>query len=94
MLSVKVAPLPLSLSNLFTYLLPATAQAYYDQWLEPFNGGRASLEALSKASFAPLLPAVVAAADCAFAASMLAFAMSEPIKQAANALPAAVLFSK
>ena len=34
MLNVAVFPLPISLSNLLTYLFPATAQAYYDEYLE------------------------------------------------------------
>ena len=34
MLNVAVFPLPVSFSNLLSYLFPATVQAYYDRYLE------------------------------------------------------------
>ena len=35
MLSSVLVPLPLSLSNLISYLFPETTQAYYDALIEP-----------------------------------------------------------
>jgi len=82
MLSSAIAPLPLSLSNLASYLFPETTQKYYDALIEPFVTA-AHPKHLKAALPAALYPAAFLAGDLALAAGFGAFALASPTALAA-----------
>jgi len=85
MLSSYLVPLPLSLSNLLSYLFPETAQAYYDALIEPLVT-KAHPKHLKAALPAPLLPAAFLVGDLAVSAGFAAFALASPLGVAAVAV--------
>jgi len=91
MLSSYLVPLPLSLSNLVSYLFPETVQEYYDALIEPLVT-RAHPVHLKAALPAPLLPAAFLLGDLALSAGFVGFALASPM--AAVAAIAAVLVAK
>jgi hypothetical protein len=82
MLSSVLVPLPLSLSNLISYLFPETTQAYYDALIEPLVTA-AHPKHLKAALPAALYPVAFLAADLALAAGFGAFALASPVAVAA-----------
>jgi len=85
MLSSYLVPLPLSLSNLLSYLFPETAQAYYDALIEPLVT-KAHPKHLKAALPAPLLPAAFLVGDLAVSVGFAAFALASPLGVAAVAV--------
>jgi len=78
MLSSALVPLPISLSNLASYLFPETTQAYYDAVIEPLVT-RAHPKHLKVALPAALYPAAFLAGDLALAAGFGAFVLASPM---------------
>jgi len=76
MLSSQVYPLPLSASNLLSYLFPLSTQAFYDGALEPFfaGGNRKYLEAVPPALVVPAIAALDVLIVCVFLGPALAAA--------------------
>lgn len=87
MLSSRVFPLPLSFSNALSYLLPKTAQAYYDAVVEPVVTAHHPLH-LKAALPAPLLPAAVLLGDLLISAGFVAFILACPVAIASVAVGA------
>jgi len=78
MLSSALVPLPLSLSNLASYLFPETTQAYYDALVEPLVTA-AHPKHLKDALPAALYPAAFFTADLALAVGFVAFSIASPV---------------
>jgi len=69
-------PLPLSLSNLLTYLFPATAQAFYEGLVEPlFPSAGGSYRSYLEGVPAALAPAAFVAGDLAASSAFFAFSL-------------------
>uniref|UniRef100_A0A7S0JGM1 Uncharacterized protein n=1 Tax=Calcidiscus leptoporus TaxID=127549 RepID=A0A7S0JGM1_9EUKA len=90
MLSSALVPLPLSLSNLISYLLPETTQAYYDAAVEPLIA-HAHPKRLKAALPAYLVPAAFLLSDLALSAGFVAFSVASPATQLARAIVQAVV---
>ena len=73
MLSSYLAPLPVSLSNLISYLFPETTQAYYDAVLEPFFTAHHPARLPSH-----LIPLAFLLGDVAVSAGFVGFAIVSP----------------
>ena len=84
MLSSYLVPLPLSLSNLLSYLFPETTQAYYDALIEPLVT-KAHPKHLKAALPASLVPVAFLAGDLAVSAGFAAFALASPLAVVAAA---------
>jgi len=82
MLSSALVPLPLSFSNLISYLFPETTQAYYDALIEPLVT-IAHPKHLKAALPTALYPVAFFAGDLALAVGFGAFALASPIVIAA-----------
>ena len=83
MLSTKVYPLPLSASNLVSYLFPQSAQAFYNAALEPlFNANRKHLEAVPAALVTPAIAILDLLITAAFLAppALAALVLSRKVK--------------
>jgi len=78
MFSSYLVPLPLSLSNLISYLFPETAQVYYDVVIEPFVT-RAHPKRLKATLPTPFVPAAFLLGDLAISAGFFAFSMASPM---------------
>jgi len=78
MLSSRLVPLPISLSNLLSYVFPETTQAYYDAVIEPLVT-KAHPKHLKAALPAPLLPAAFLFGDLALASGFAGFALASPM---------------
>lgn len=78
MLSSRVFPLPLSLSNALSFLFPETTQAFYDEFIESFVTAHHP-EHLKSALPASLIPAAFALSDLALATGFVAFSISSPV---------------
>jgi len=78
MLSSYLVPLPLSLSNLISYLFPETTQAYYDALIEPLVT-KAHPKHLKTALPAVLYPVAFLLGDVALSAGFAAFALASPV---------------
>ena len=91
MLNVAVFPLPVSFSNLLSYLFPATVQAYYDQHLESFfAGNQAHLRAWKRDLPNVLIAPIIFAVDLLCAAGFVLYALASPKALAALAAVAVV----
>ena len=91
MLNVAVFPLPISLSNLLTYLFPATAQAYYDKHLEAaFADHQSHLRKWKRELPTVLIAPLIAAVDLLCAAGFVLYALASPKALAALAAVAVV----
>ena len=91
MLNVAVFPLPVSFSNLLSYLFPATVQAYYDQHLESFFAGNQAHLRLWKRDLPNVLIApIIFAVDLLCAAGFVLYALASPKALAALAAVAVV----
>ena len=84
MLSSHLVPLPLSLSNLLSYLFPETTQAYYDALIEPLVT-RAHPKHLKATLPASLVPVAFLAGDLAVSAGFVGFALASPLAAVAAA---------
>ena len=82
MLSSALAPLPLSLSNLASYLFPETTQKYYDALIEPLVTV-AHPKHLKATLPAALYPVAFLAGDIALAAGLVGFSLASPMAVAA-----------
>ena len=73
-----LVPLPCSLCNLVSYLLPVSAQAYHDAVFEPLlpRGAFPLLRSLAQSTPRALRPIVFVAADAAIVASFLLWAFA------------------
>ena len=78
MLSSRLCPLPLSLSNALSYMFPETTQAFYDNVLEAFVMRHHPIR-LKEALPAPLLPAVFLLGDLVLAAGFTVFCLASPL---------------
>jgi len=91
MLSTYV-PLPISISNLLSYLFPATTQAYYDATLERFFQSTSPFLVSLKASLpTPLVALAFVVADLAVSLGFVAFSLASSQALVALAAVAAVL---
>lgn len=91
MLNVAVFPLPISLSNLLTYLFPATAQAYYDEYLEAaFADHQSHLRKWKRDLPTVLIAPLIAAVDLLCAVGFVLYALASPKVLAALAAVAVV----
>ena len=91
MLNVAVFPLPISLSNLLTYLFPATAQAYYDKHLEAaFADHQSHLRKWKRDLPTVLIAPLIAAVDLLCAVGFVLYALASPKALAALAAVAVV----
>jgi hypothetical protein len=82
MLSSYLVPLPLSLSNVISYLFPELTQGYYDALIEPLVT-KVHPKHLKAALPAALVPAAFLAADLALSAGFFAFSLALPMAMAA-----------
>ena len=91
MLNVAVFPLPISLSNLLTYLFPAAAQAYYDKHLEAaFADHQSHLRKWKRDLPTVLIAPLIAAVDLLCAVGFVLYALASPKVLAALAAVAVV----
>ena len=91
MLNVAVFPLPISLSNLLTYLFPTTAQAYYDKHLEAaFADHQSHLRKWKRDLPTVLIAPLIAAVDLLCAVGFVLYALASPKALAALAAVAVV----
>ena len=91
MLNVAVFPLPISLSNLLTYLFPTTAQAYYDKHLEAaFADHQSHLRKWKRDLPTVLIAPLIAAVDLLCAVGFVLYALASPKVLAALAAVAVV----
>jgi len=77
MLSSYLVPLPLSMSNLISYLFPETTQAYYDTLIEPLVT-KVHPKHLKAALPAALYPVAFLAGDLALSAGFFTFCLASP----------------
>jgi hypothetical protein len=82
-------PLPLSLSNLVSYLFPETTQDYYDAFLEPLFS-RAPPKHLKAAMPAVLYPAAFLVGDVTLTAGFIAYTLASPMALVAAVAAVAV----
>ena len=91
MLNVAVFPLPVSFSNLMSYLFPATVQAYYDRYLEgAFAANQSHLRKWKRGLPTVLVAPIIVALDLLCAAGFVLYALASPKALAALAAVAVV----
>ena len=91
MLDVSVFPLPVSASNLLSYLFPASVQAFYDAHLEgAFAANQARLGAWKLGLPTALVAPVILAIDLLCAAGFVLYMLASPKALAALAAVAIV----
>jgi len=91
MLNVAIFPLPISLSNLPTYFFPATAQAYYDEYLEGvFADHQSHLRKWQRDLPTLLIAPLIVVVDLLCAAGFVLYALTCPKALAALAAVAVV----
>ena len=91
MLDVSVFPLPVSASNLLSYLFPASVQAFYDAHLEgAFAANQARLGAWKRGLPTALVAPVILALDVLCAAGFVLYMLASPKALAALAAVAIV----
>jgi hypothetical protein len=85
MLSTTLYPLPISLSNLLSYLFPASVQAFYDSYLEPFlTWATPALMAYKGAMPELLVVLAFPLIDCAIALAFVAYSALSALAFAAQ----------
>jgi hypothetical protein len=91
MLDVAVFPLPVSVSNLLSYLFPANVQAFYDQYLEgSFSANQSHLRKWKLGLPTLLFAPIILALDLLCAAGFVLYALASPKALAALAAVAVV----
>jgi hypothetical protein len=91
MLDVAVFPLPVSVSNLLSYLFPANVQAFYDQYLEgSFSANQSHLRKWKLGLPTLLVAPIILALDLLCAAGFVLYALASPKALAALAAVAVV----